>query len=667
MNGALTIRNRLGEPWLAVCLVVFVSALAFLPLVTELGFYHDDWFTTASRVSGTPLTLMHSIDRPGMGVLYQWVSDLLGEAPIAWHLFAWAVRTAGGLAFLWLARMLWPGQNLATSLLAVLYAVYPGFLQQPSANNYQNHLVAYSLSILSLALTVKAVRSPRWPVKIILTVLALAAAYCYPRVYEAMIGVEALRFVLIWYTLRGESLHGFWKRAGISMLWFTPFLLVAGYFIYYRLFIFESQRISVDAESLLAQYSQNIIGMGGVLIINWIKDFFETSLGAWFIPIYQLGLGVRVRYFFLAIGLGLAAFLLILVYSRLVRTGRSEDAEQASSWARDAAIIGAVGVLVTLLPVLLSRRDVQFRNYLDRYTIQSILPTAMLLVGGIWVIVRSKFRVAVISALVILAVFTHLFNSANYAANWDLQRQVWWQLYWRAPQIEPGTALIVQMPPAYRYPEGFEVWAPANRIYYPDRNPPVLTAEVLNTDTLGDVLNGEVSKRNFRLIEFDLDFRNTLILSLPTAESCLHALERDYELSRWDYDLTRQAAPASRIDRIVPEGEAPSFPTVIFGREPEHGWCYYYQKADLARQRNDWQEVVRLGEEAANNGLAAVDAIEWAPFFEAYLHLERIEEARELAELIRKTPPIYEGLCRKYLPDSTMVGYHAAQMLCELP
>ncbi len=667
MNGAVKIKKNIPEAWLAVSLILLASALAFLPLVTELGYYHDDWFTTASRVTGTPLTVMHSIDRPGMGQIYQLVSDLLGEAPIAWHLFAWAVRAAGGLAFLWLARMLWPGQTLATTLMAVLYAVYAGFLQQPSANNYSNHLLAYSASIFSLALTVRAVRSPRWPAKIILFLPALAAAYWYPRVYEAMVGVEALRFILIRYALRGEPAHGFWKRAGKSLLWFTPFLLVTSYFIYYRLFIFESQRMSVDAESLLAQYSQNIIGMGGVLITNLLKDFFETTLGAWVIPIYQLGLSVRVRYFFLAIGIGLAAFLLILIYSRLVRHDQAEDADPAPSWARDAAIIGALGLLVTLLPVLLSRRDVQFRNYFDRYTIQSIVPTAMLLIGAIWLAIRSNLRAAAAAGLTLLAVITHLMNAANYGANWELQRQVWWQLYWRAPQLEPGTALIVQMPYAYRYPEGFEVWAPANRIYYPEGNPPAITSEVLNTDTVGDVLDGEVSKRNFRLIEFDIDFANTLILSLPTAESCLHALDRDYELSRWDYDLTRQAARASHIERIIPEGEPPSFPTVIFGKEPEHGWCYYYQKADLARQRKDWQEVLRLGEEAAKLGLAPVDQIEWAPFFEAYLHLERIEEARRLAVFIRETPPIYEGLCRKYLPDSSMVGYYATQMLCELP
>jgi len=29
-----------------------------------------------------------------------------------------------------------------------------------------------------------------------------------------------------------------------------------------------------------------------------------------------------------------------------------------------------------------------------------------------------------------------------------------------------------------------------------------------------------------------------------------------------------------------------------------HGWCYYYQKANLARQQGDWEQVIALGREA---------------------------------------------------------------------
>ena len=51
----------------------------------------------------------------------------------------------------------------------------------------------------------------------------------------------------------------------------------------------------------------------------------------------------------------------------------------------------------------------------------------------------------------------------------------------------------------------------------------------------------------------------------------------------------------------------PSPPPMLFGPEPPHTWCYYFQKADLARQRGDWDEVARLGDEARELGFAALD------------------------------------------------------------
>ena len=37
--------------------------------------------------------------------------------------------------------------------------------------------------------------------------------------------------------------------------------------------------------------------------------------------------------------------------------------------------------------------------------------------------------------------------------------------------------------------------------------------------------------------------------------------------------------------------------------EPEHGWCFYYQKAAFTRQLEDWDGVLQLGEEAFGMGL----------------------------------------------------------------
>ena len=36
--------------------------------------------------------------------------------------------------------------------------------------------------------------------------------------------------------------------------------------------------------------------------------------------------------------------------------------------------------------------------------------------------------------------------------------------------------------------------------------------------------------------------------------------------------------------------------------EPSHGWCYYFERADLARQMGDWEKVAELGEYGFQTG-----------------------------------------------------------------
>ena len=73
-------------------------------------------------------------------------------------------------------------------------------------------------------------------------------------------------------------------------------------------------------------------------------------------------------------------------------------------------------------------------------------------------------------------------------------------------------------------------------------------------------------------------------------------------------------------------------PEAYFGDEPEPDWCFYFEKADLARQQGDWEEVVRLGNQAfqLNTRLYEVNATELLPYIEGYARIGNWERAREL-------------------------------------
>jgi len=96
--------------------------------------------------------------------------------------------------------------------------------------------------------------------------------------------------------------------------------------------------------------------------------------------------------------------------------------------------------------------------------------------------------------------------------------------------------------------------------------------------------------------------------------------------------LIRRVGAYSVIKRISPEGKAPVPPVAIFGVEPAHNWCFYYQKASLARQIGDWNEIGRLYDETVAKNLEAGDKSEVFPFLEGLVNSGRYDDARKLVE-----------------------------------
>ena len=93
-------------------------------------------------------------------------------------------------------------------------------------------------------------------------------------------------------------------------------------------------------------------------------------------------------------------------------------------------------------------------------------------------------------------------------------------------------------------------------------------------------------------------------------------------------------APRSNINNVVLNQQASTPPSSIFGAEPQHGWCYYFEKAELARQQGNWQMVDKLGDEALNQGLYPSDRIEWMPFLQSYVVLGELDKAHHMISII---------------------------------
>jgi hypothetical protein len=153
------------------------------------------------------------------------------------------------------------------------------------------------------------------------------------------------------------------------------------------------------------------------------------------------------------------------------------------------------------------------------------------------------------------------------------------------------------------------------------------------------------------------NFGNVLVITQANENSCVRLIDgRNPDLSMGDPQKILLIAPNSNADSIVADANQPVPPESIFGSEPEHDWCFYYQKADLARQRGDWEAVARLGAEAEKLGLHPNDQIELMPFLQAHAFLGDQKEVKGISTRIN-TQLFYQEQACHHLNAMTDHGY----------
>jgi hypothetical protein len=135
-----------------------------------------------------------------------------------------------------------------------------------------------------------------------------------------------------------------------------------------------------------------------------------------------------------------------------------------------------------------------------------------------------------------------------------------------------------------------------------------------------------------------------------------------------DESLMREASALSNADRILREPTAVM--PEIYGPEPTHGWCYYFQKAELARQFGDWDEVVNLGNLAFKLDDFPNNPVERFVFIEGYAHVGKWDRALELSKVSYKVSKDYVGplLCQlwKRIETETAPGLERSGALSEI-
>ncbi len=642
-------------PWLFGLLTV----LAYGLMLFQTGFYWDDWpFAWAAQFAG-PGSFIGSFMRvrPFLGPIFWFTTTLLPETPLAWQTFALVIRFLLTLAAWWAFRQIWPARPWQTLLAALAFLVYPGYSQHWVAFTHINQelipLLFYMLSfgMTGLALHSTSLHRSTTSRRIRHTALGLLLLILGLFPTEYFLTLEPLRFLFILSTLSGQ------EKAWRLILWralktWIPYLAVWGLnalwlLIYYRSGIYANYDVVVN------DIAPSPTGIATNLFSASLDAIWRAGLYAWaLLPILAAqSLSAPSTW----LSLGAMALSLGLLWLFLRRLTLAQPFSGSQSWAFHAIFIGLAGLMLGRLPSWAAGLPLTLQSSFDRFTVSMFLAASLFMAGLLTLVCRRERAWMLTSALVIaLGVGQQVYNANVFRRDWERQRSIYWQLAWRIPALTPGTVLLTDELET-DYETDYSITAPLNWMYAPNfsgaRLPYLVLGVAERPGRLPTLEPGHNFEFPYRPVRFYGNTGQAVLFIAPPA-SCLRILDPAFDSDATfgkDSSLLAQLLPLSDPALILTDSHAPSLPVSIFGPEPPHTWCAYYAKAELARQRGDWQEVARLGDTARAKGFHPAAPVEWLPFIEAYAQTGQIEQAESLSKTALQTTTLRKGVCAAWI------------------
>ena len=665
--------------------LLLYCVLSFGLLIPWLGFYWDDWPSIYYLHVLGPRGFIDAFagDRPSLGWFFMLTSTIVGESTFGWQVFGLLARWLSSLALWWTLRTLWPGHARQATWVALLFAAYPGFLQQYIAVTYSHTWIVLALFFISLGTMLWAIRQPRffWPLMALSSALA---AFCM-FTDEYFFGLELLRPILLWLAVDSETKASL-KKLGRTALRWLPFALLMAVFLIWRLIIHESPRGQVQIFDKLRDAPIETIQDTAKEVS---QDIIESSFIAWGQVVniprqFRDGIGPSVFYAAAVIAVFTMASFYLTRFVSL--TDSQAPPEPGWGWPIQAILIGGFALLIGGIPFWVTNLPIDLRFPWDRFTLAMNLGASLLIVGILELLFRNKLvNALLLAALIALAAGMHEQLANLYRREWNSQRTFFWQMVWRAPHIQPGTMILTAELPFTYYSDN-SLTAPLNWIYAPELTSRQIPYLFFNVESrLGGSLagfeRGQTIEENYRALSFNGSTSQALAIYY-SPPGCIKVVDPATDARTPQKPLYfSKVLGLSQPDliRSVTKPTA-SPPQPYFGSEPEHDWCYYFEKADLARQHGDWKEAARLGDLAfqIDNRLYEVNATELLPFIEAYAYTGNWERAKALSlEAQRLTFRMQRILCDTWMridqhldassPGKEITGQMLDQLKCSVP
>lgn len=610
-----------SQNFINVLLLLGVATITYGFMAPYLGIYWDEWhiFNAFTRNPDINPNLIYH-DRPFAGKIQWPLVKLVGfDNPEVWQAFSILMRWLATVGVYFLVMSLQArlkGTHSSALLISLLFLVYPGFTQQAMGLLYGFGWMVLAFWIFSLIFHNYSLRGTGlkkyFYISLSLTLMLVAILS-----YEALFGLELMRMVLLWYWLRNSNLtlKKYFKNIVL-------FMTVWASFFYWKVFLYVPTRNALDSNRIF----KDISGEPLVWFVNKLKvavvDNVDLLITSW---------GKSISYNFNGVDwydkailmpwvLALLVSLILYFYLTLI----SHRKTVATNFGGNKFIlIGFLFVFFGMSIVWFSGRNINIGSGTDRYMMLGMLGASIIIFSVISKLVGGHRKPTLLVTLffVFFAVSWQIRALNDYRLHWFNQKNIFWQLYWRAPSLAKGTTVWLKYNTNTRtnYSD-YSFSVPLNVLYDKFIGDSSVDYNVIRLERYSQKVNGGKIVAGLRGdFIFSGQVENSLV-GVYNDLGCLKIINKK-SLKNQNFQPDVEALlHLSSFDLINATGRKLENRLIkLFGREPEHNWCYHYQKINLALQFSDLNQAYILAENALKLGYEPInDGTEWLPFIDVY-------------------------------------------------
>jgi hypothetical protein len=230
-----------------------------------------------------------------------------------------------------------------------------------------------------------------------------------------------------------------------------------------------------------------------------------------------------------------------------------------------------------------------------RFIFGPLIGVALVLCSLFYIVFTSRRAQMLVLAVAIGALANwHERSADGFRQSWEKQERLYQQLLWRAPSIKPNTAIIASeeiLGYMGDYPTSYSI----NSIYESKRYKEIPYWFFALSENFHFSVESIRAENALQVDRANITFRGNVqdlifISYEPENKQCLWVLRPEDAEYKYLPEEMKKAALLSNYKNIsAEEYDNRLFHEIV--NENKDTWCYYYQKADLARQLGDWNAI----------------------------------------------------------------------------